>query len=312
MSGKISTAEQQQAEFGASLVPLPQGAPEVHDAAEQAAGPLTEAIRIMARLRGPDGCPWDREQTFDSIKKHTLEETYEVFDAIERSAWPDLRDELGDLLLQVFFYAQMASEAGYFTLADVAAALSSKLIRRHPHVFSGVEASDSDAVVRNWEQIKQAEKSAAATGGKLRSMLDDIPRAMPAMMEATKLGSRAAKVGFDWPNAAGLFDKLAEETKELETELSCSPVERTKVEQELGDLLFTAVNLSRHLKVDPESALRSANAKFRARFTAMEEEAGGREGLNACSPDGLERLWRKAKQREHGDPDPAYQELPPR
>ena len=152
----------------------------------------------MARLRGPDGCPWDREQTFDSIKRHTLEETYEVFDAIERRAWPDLKDELGDLLLQVLFYAQMAAEAGYFTIADVAANLNAKLIRRHPHIFAGAQAADSDAVLRNWEQIKRAEKKASAAAQ--NSMLDDIPRSMPAVLEAAKLGSRAAKVGFDWPD----------------------------------------------------------------------------------------------------------------
>src|SRR5882724_1127777 len=147
---------------------------------------FSEAVAIMARLRGPDGCPWDREQTFDSIKRHTLEETYEVFDAIERRAWPDLKDELGDLLLQVLFYAQMASEAGHFTLADVAANLNAKLIRRHPHIFAGEQAADSSAVLRNWEQIKRAEKSASAQ--KAESMLDDLPRSMPALLEATKLG----------------------------------------------------------------------------------------------------------------------------
>src|SRR6185437_14470500 len=228
---------------------------------------IAESIAIMARLRGPHGCPWDREQTFDTIKRHTLEETYEVFDAIERRAWPDLKDELGDLLLQVLFYAQMAAEAGYFTIEDVAANLNAKLIRRHPHIFGDVEATDSNAVLRNWEQIKRAEKAKKAEARS--SMMDDIPRTMPAMLEAAKLGSRAAKVGFDWPNAAGLFDKLQEEIVELQSELS--PVEgqpsSSAAEQELGDLLFTAVNLARHLKIDPESALRSSNAKFRHRFS---------------------------------------------
>src|ERR1700733_1799488 len=164
--------------------------------------PIAEAIAIMARLRAPDGCPWDREQTFDSIKRHTLEETYEVFDAIERRAWPDLKDELGDLLLQVLFYAQMASEAGHFNIDEVAANLNAKLIRRHPHVFADVDANDADAVLRNWEQIKQTEKKPSPSTP--ASMLDDIPRSMPALMEAGKLGSRAAKVGFDWPNTDGL------------------------------------------------------------------------------------------------------------
>jgi ATP diphosphatase len=273
--------------------------------AEQAAAPLAEAIAIMARLRGPGGCPWDREQTFDSIKKHTLEETYEVFDAIERRNWPDLRDELGDLLLQVLFYAQIAAEAGHFTLADVATSLNAKLIRRHPHIFANEQATDSAAVLRNWEQIKRAEKAAA--GEQSASMLDDVPRTMPAMLEATKLGSRAAKVGFDWPDSAGLFEKLQEELAELQAELptplnpSGSPV---AMEAELGDVLFTVANLARHLHLDPESALRSSNAKFRRRFAAMEGEAGGREGLETISAPELEQLWSNAKQQERPNPEP--------
>ncbi|MDQ2833681.1 MAG: nucleoside triphosphate pyrophosphohydrolase [Acidobacteriota bacterium] len=270
---------------------------------------LVEAIEIMARLRGPDGCPWDREQTFDSIKRHTLEETYEVFDAIERRAWPELKDELGDLLLQVLFYAQMASEAGHFTIYDVAESLNAKLIRRHPHVFAGADAEDADAVLRNWEKIKEAEKLADAEtkgsgGGHSsapghRSMLDDVPRTMPAVLEATKLSSRAAKVGFDWPDAAGLFAKLQEEIGELQAELAPEAGERstTAIEGEFGDVLFTAVNLGRHLKIDPESALRAANRKFRQRFAAMEEAAGGTDGLRASTPQELEYYWNRAKER---------------
>jgi len=288
----------------------------------------------MARLRGPDGCPWDREQSFDSIKRHTLEETYEVFDAIERRAWPDLKDELGDLLLQVLFYAQMAEEAGYFDIADVAANLNAKLIRRHPHVFPVdgelAEASDSDAVLRNWEQIKRAEKKAAAElKGKAASpdasALEAIPRSMPAVMEAAKLGSKAAKVGFDWPDAEGLFEKLQEEIGELKAELakrdraaksdggdrsqngddsSRNSLEEPQnfVEEELGDVLFTAVNLARHLKVDAESALRRTNAKFRRRFGSMERNAGGFDALARLAPDQLEALWSRAKQE--GEPQP--------
>jgi nucleoside triphosphate diphosphatase len=262
--------------------------------AEEAAQHLQEAVAIMARLRAPDGCPWDREQTFDTIKRHTLEETYEVFDAIERRAWPDLKDELGDLFLQVLFYAQMASEAGYFTIADVAINLNAKLIRRHPHIFAGVEATDADAVLRNWEQIKRTEKQ--DSGAKHDSMLDDVPRTMPAMLEAGKLGSKAAKIGFDWPNADGLFDKLQEEITELQAELAPAPEKTSKAaEEELGDLLFTAVNLARHLKIDPESALRASNAKFRRRFRAMESAAGGTEALAACRPAELEERWNEAK-----------------
>jgi XTP/dITP diphosphohydrolase/ATP diphosphatase len=266
------------------------------EAAPSAAASLAEAIAIMARLRGPDGCPWDREQTFDSIKRHTLEETYEVFDAIERRAWPDLKDELGDLLLQVLFYAQMASEAGYFTLQDVASNLNAKLIRRHPHIFAGAEVADSAGVLRNWERIKQSEKSPPSSGVQA-SMLDDIPRTMPAVLEASKLGSRAAKVGFDWPNADGLFDKLHEEIGELKAELESSPETQsgTAIEAEFGDLLFTAVNLARHLRVDPESALRATNAKFRRRFAAMESAAGSTDALAASTPPELDKLWNQAK-----------------
>jgi XTP/dITP diphosphohydrolase/ATP diphosphatase len=263
---------------------------EGQDAQAPAAESLQRAAAIMARLRAPGGCPWDREQTFDTIKRHTLEETYEVFDAIERRAWPDLKDELGDLLLQVLFYAQMAAEAGYFDLHDVAENLSAKLIRRHPHVFAETVATDSDAVLRNWEQIKVEEKKSkpAAT-----SVLDDIPRSMPATLEASKLGSRAAKVGFDWPGADGLFDKLAEETAELHAEIARADTD--KIEAEFGDLLFTTMNLARHLNVDAESALRRSNAKFRARFATMERVGGGAEQLKSMSPDDLEQLWSQAK-----------------
>ena len=270
----------------------------------RAAAPLAEAISIMARLRGPDGCPWDREQSFDSIKRHTLEEIYEVFDAIERRAWSELKDELGDLLLQVLFYAQMAAEEGYFDIADVAANLNAKLIRRHPHVFpvNGelADASDSDAVLRNWEQIKRGEKLAAASekgeAGAAASAMDAIPRSMPAVMEAGKLGSKAAKVGFDWPDSDGLFAKLQEEIGELKAELvKRNAKQQAHVEEELGDLLFTTVNLARHLKVDAESALRLANRKFRERFRSMETNAGGFDALGTLTSDELEALWNRAK-----------------
>jgi nucleoside triphosphate diphosphatase len=263
---------------------------EGQEAQAPAAEALQRAAAIMARLRAPGGCPWDREQTFDTIKRHTLEETYEVFDAIERRAWPDLKDELGDLLLQVLFYAQMAAEAGYFDLRDVAENLSAKLIRRHPHVFADAIATDPDAVLRNWEQIKVEEKkSKPAT----TSLLDDIPRSMPATLEASKLGSRAAKVGFDWPSADGLFDKLAEETAELHAEIARADTD--KIEAEFGDLLFTTMNLARHLNIDAESALRRSNAKFRARFASMERASGGAEQLKSMPPDELERLWSQVK-----------------
>ncbi len=259
---------------------------------------FAKAAAIMARLRAPDGCPWDREQTFDTIKRHTLEETYEVFDAIERRNWLDLKDELGDLLLQVLFYAQMASEEGYFALEDVIASLNAKLIRRHPHVFGDVAAATSDAVLRNWDAIKQVEKASRTSQEKApNGMLDDIPRSMPALMEAGKLGSRAAKAGFDWPDASGVFAKLHEETLELkEAAAEGSPAE---MESELGDILFTVVNLARHLKVDPEQALRSTNAKFRRRFEGMEASAAGSSVSLVDLPAAtLEQLWEAAKQAE--------------
>jgi XTP/dITP diphosphohydrolase/ATP diphosphatase len=278
---------------------------------EKAAAQLTEAVAIMARLRAPGGCPWDREQTFDTIKRHTLEETYEVFDAIERRAWPELKDELGDLLLQVLFYAQMAAEAGYFDIGDVAAGLNAKLVRRHPHVFPVegklADAADADAVLRNWEQIKRVEKLEAATaraGESAASGLDDIPRTMPAMLEAGKLGSRAAKAGFDWPSAEGLFEKLQEEIAELKAELAGGDGARQeRVGEEFGDLLFTAVNLARHVKVDTESALRAANAKFRGRFRAMEAVAGGYDALGRLTPEELDGLWNRVKRENEAKPE---------
>ena len=264
---------------------------------EAAAEEVARAAAIMARLRGEDGCPWDREQTFDSIKRHTLEETYEVFDAIERRAWPELRDELGDLLLQVLFYAQMASEAGYFDLRGVAEALNAKLIRRHPHIFGEVLAADSEAVLQNWEQIKREEKQAAGNEDGLQgSALDSVPRSMPAMLEAAKIGSKAAKAGFDWPDAEGLFAKLDEETEELRAEIGGG--DREAVEAEFGDLLFTAVNLARHLGVDPESALRRTNAKFRSRYGRMEQLAGGPERFEEAALAIKEELWTEAKAEE--------------
>jgi XTP/dITP diphosphohydrolase/ATP diphosphatase len=311
---EVETAQVQQADL-----PRQAGAARPREAEERAAGPLAEAISIMARLRAPGGCPWDREQNFDTIKRYTLEETYEVFDAIERRAWPDLKDELGDLLLQVLFYAQMASEEGYFDIGDVAANLNAKLVRRHPHVFPVegklADATDADAVLRNWEQIKRGERLAAASekntadasassASAAASAMDAIPRSMPATMEAGKLGSKAAKVGFDWPEVEGIFEKLQEEIAELKAELKKpAEAEQSRVEEELGDLLFTAVNLARHLNADAESALRTANAKFRARFRAMEASAGGFDALASHTPAELDLLWNRAKRADESKPE---------
>jgi MazG family protein len=267
-----------------------------------------ESVSIMARLRGPGGCPWDREQSFSTIRKYTLEETYEVLDAIEREHWDDLGEELGDLLLQVLFYAQMGDEAGYFSIVDVLAHLNRKLIRRHPHVFGdeasvaagnraqvdAATASEASGVLANWEAIKRAEKTAGKSDGGA-SLMDGVPRSFPALLEATKLGSKAAKVGFDWPDRAGLLEKVEEECREIEIEVLAGAAPEA-VEGEVGDLLFTVVNLARHLKVDPELALRRTNAKFRRRFAAM-EQASGRE-LSERSAVELEALWAQAKQQE--------------
>ena len=293
------------------------GAPEtaqklVSDPA-RAAELFEQSVAIMARLRAPGGCPWDREQSFDSIRKYTLEETYEVFDAIERRDFPHLAEELGDLLLQVLFYAEMAANEGRFTIADVLDHLNRKLVRRHPHVF-GDEASraagnradvdvavaDSAAgVLRNWEEIKAAEKQTAESaadraGNQPHSRLDGVLRALPALAEAAKLGAKAQKSGFDWPHWRDLLPKLAEETAELEAEAaSGDPARQPAIEAELGDLLFTVVHLGRHLGVDAEMALRKCNLRFRKRFHEM--ELATPQPLEDLSPPELELLWAQAK-----------------
>jgi MazG family protein len=268
---------------------------------------FSEAVAIMARLRGPEGCPWDREQDFSSIRKYTLEEVYEVFDAIETENWDELRAELGDLLLQVLFYAQMAAEPGLFTIADVIETLNLKLIRRHPHVFGdeaaaaagnraeGMETEGIDAgqVLRNWEEIKKHE--CKQQGSEPQGLLDAVPRSFPALLEATKLGSKAAKVGFDWPEVQGLLEKVREETAEVEAEIA-GEIGSERIAEEIGDLLFTVANLARHLKVDPELTLRDANRKFRRRFARM--EAASSVPLEQHSPEELEELWAEAKRTE--------------
>ncbi len=253
---------------------------------------FAEAVRIMARLREPGGCPWDREQTMDSIKPHTLEETYEVFDAIDRRAWPELRDELGDLLLQVIFYAQIAADDEHFTIEEVVRGLSAKLIRRHPHIFAEGVAHTAADVNATWERVKQQERAGKASDG---GLLGDVPRFVPALVEARKLGSKAAKIGFDWPDTDSLFDKVQEEIAEVRAELTESP-DATLVEEEIGDLFFVLTNLSRHLNVDPEQALRKANAKFRRRFRSMEQVAAS--GLESLSLAEMDALWNEAKRAE--------------
>jgi len=281
------------------------------------------AVEIMERLRAPGGCPWDREQTFDSIKPYTLEETYEVLEAIDNRDWPELAGELGDLVLQVLFYAEMAKEQGTFSIDDVLDRLSNKLINRHPHVFGDVKADTSAQVKRNWEALKVEEKRKAAGSTEKqekRSILAGVSSAMPSLLEAYKLSSRAAQAGFDWPEMEGLFDKLREETDELREHLKEFPAPgprpqgrgmagsgRTvvpealqgKLEEEVGDLFFVLVNVARYLSLDPESALRKTNRKFKRRFQWMEErlQEKGRTADQA-SMEELESLWQQAKGQE--------------
>jgi MazG family protein len=286
------------------------------------------AVAIMARLRAPGGCPWDREQTFDSIKPYTLEEAYEVVEAIDNRDWAELVGELGDLLLQVLFYSEMAQEEKRFSIDEVLDTLSNKLITRHPHVFGDVKAETSGQVLRNWEAIKAEEKKKRLEqgGGKSakenqkESILSGVSSGVPALMEAHKLSSKAAHVGFDWPNIEGLFDKLEEETQELQAEVKQIPppgpvpvgrgiagAKGNKVpeelqhglEDEIGDLFFVLVNIARYLSVDPESALRKTNRKFKRRFQYVEEQlrAQGRK-LDETPLDDMEALWQESKKLE--------------
>jgi len=249
-------------------------------------------VDIMARLRAPGGCPWDREQTFDSIKKYTLEETYEVLDAIDRRDWSDLRDELGDFLLQAVFYAQMASEEKLFDISASLDAINEKLIRRHPHIFADGTASTEAEVKKRWDEIKAEERAGKAETP--QGLLGTVPRALPALVEAQQITSRAAGVGFDWAKPEEVLDKLHEELAEFET--ARRGESQADIEDELGDLLFTIVNLARFVKVDPEQALRRTNAKFRGRFGYVERrlEERGRK-VSGTPVAELEELWQEAK-----------------
>jgi nucleoside triphosphate diphosphatase len=278
------------------------------------------AKAIMARLRAPGGCPWDREQTFDTIKRYTLEETYEVLEAIDNRDWKELTSELGDLLLQVLFYAEMAEEQSFFTIDDVLDALSNKLIHRHPHVFGDIKADDSAQVLKNWEALKAEEKrnnmqtNGDAPPAHPALLLEGVSSKMPALQEAHKISSKAAHVGFDWPEVQGLFEKLTEETRELQEHLQGLPATnsgkpqipaelRDHVEGEVGDLFFVLVNIARYLSVDPESALRKTNKKFRRRFNWMEEHLRQHNRtLEQATPQKMEELWQQAKTLEVSKP----------
>src|ERR1700761_6268380 len=253
---------------------------------------IADLLEIMRTLRSPDGCPWDRAQSFETIAPYTVEEAYEVAASIEDQDWKALPDELGDLLFQVVFHARMAEEAGLFDFGDVVQAVTDKMIRRHPHVFGGADAqADQHSQKLAWEELKARERRAKAQ----TNLLDDVPLALPALLRAEKLQRRASSIGFDWDNATKVVEKIAEEAREIVD----AGQDQAKQAEEIGDLLFVVANLARHLKVDPEAALRAANAKFVRRFKFIEASlaADGREAAGA-SLEEMEALWQKAKLEE--------------
>lgn len=261
-------------------------------------------VALQARLRAPNGCPWDRGQTHDSLRTYLIEETYEVLETLDSGDSAKLAEELGDLLLQIVFHAQLGSEAGRFDIADVIEHVHTKMVRRHPHVFGKARAATAAQVLKNWEQLKAAERAAhrrdlgqPAPSSHPASLMDGLPKTLPALLEAYQLTRRASRVGFDWDRIEGLFDKLREEAGELREALSSPHSART--EEEVGDLLFVAVNVARFLGVDPEIALKKANRKFIARFKEMEREAAhsGRR-LAEVPRDELESLWEASKANE--------------
>jgi MazG family protein len=257
---------------------------------------IARLLEVMTRLRNPEGgCPWDLEQTFATIAPYTIEEAYEVADAIESGDPQQLRDELGDLLFQVVFHARMAEERGWFDFDAVAAAIHDKLVRRHPHVFAGAEFATDQLRSANWEDQKAQERAASATRrGDAASILDDIPRALPALSRAAKLGKRASRVGFDWPDVGGIREKLNEELAELDAEIAVSRSDA--IAEELGDALFTLVNLGRKLDLDAEETLRAANVKFEKRFKHMESLSRTQGmSLDRLSPAQWEALWVESK-----------------
>ena len=259
---------------------------------------LSRLLDIMARLRDPEtGCPWDIQQSFETIAPYTIEEAYEVSEAISTGDRDKICDELGDLLLQVVFHAQMAAEEGSFTFDGVARQVSDKMIRRHPHVFGTAKAEDGEAVKQNWEAIKQAERAEAAKGETV-SVLDGVASTLPAMVRAAKLQKRAARVGFDWPDMMAVIDKMNEELGELEQVLQHTPDDKTRLQDEIGDILFVAANLARKAGIDPETALLGCNRKFERRFRYIEDRLGQQNSSveQACLEQ-MEALWQEAKTR---------------
>lgn len=265
----------------------------VAERAAEAGRKFAELVAVMARLRAPGGCPWDRKQSFESIKSYLLEETYEVMDAIDHGDWRGLAEELGDLLLQPVFFAEMAAEQGLFTISDSLDAINEKLIRRHPHVFADAKAETPEDVKRRWDEIKKGEKETQGSNADA-SVLDGVVRTLPALMEAEQISRKAAAVGFEWPDIGGVVEKLQEEAAELARARGNQGQEH--IAHEIGDLLFTLVNLARFLKVDPEQALRKTNARFRKRFAYVEQRAG--EALTSTPLERMEELWQEAKRLE--------------
>ena len=262
------------------------------------AAAFTRLVEIIARLRAPGGCPWDREQTHMTLRAHLIEEAYEVLGAIEKNDDRNLQEELGDLLLQPMMHAQIASEENRFAIDDVLNGIADKLVRRHPHVFGDSDVSGSDEVLRNWDAIKQREKQSIANNGSIgstpASILEEISSSQPALLEALEISKKAARSGFEWPDAKGVLDKLREEIDELEEAMNGD--DKTRVEEELGDLLFTAVNIARWEKIDPELALRDMVARFKSRFAHMENAAREKgQNLETLSPDEWNDLWEAAK-----------------
>jgi tetrapyrrole methylase family protein/MazG family protein len=256
----------------------------------EAAEKFEELLEIMRTLRAPGGCPWDREQTLQSLRRYLIEETYEVLDALERGNWNDLAEELGDLQLQIVFQARIAADEGLFDISDVLNHINTKLIRRHPHVFEKESIDTAAGVVTRWEEIKAQEKGTEANA----ALLDAVPRHQPAVLEAYEVGKKAAKVGFEWEKFEDLGEKLAEEFNEVAAARDAG--DRQQLEDEVGDLLFMAVNVARYLNVHPETALKRTNAKFRARFDYVEQQLGkqGRT-FEESSLDEMEALWQRAK-----------------
>lgn len=256
---------------------------------------MQKLLEIMERLRGNNGCNWDRQQTHESLTPYVLEEAYEVVDAIESGNKSNLKEELGDLLFQVVFHSKIASETGDFSFRDVVNGISDKLVRRHPHVFQNSQSLSSEEVLKNWEIIKSEEKG-MKTGG---SILDDVPVAMPAIQRSEKLQSKASSVGFDWENPLGVLDKIREECNELEKEIRESTVNKARIREEWGDLVFSLVNLARFFKINPEDGIRATNQKFEKRFKAMEMNSGlSSKDLKNLSTEEWEVLWQKSKKQD--------------